>query len=91
MLDRINKKIISAININQWKNTKSVIEWFRNIENKQHYRFIYFDIIDFYPSISQNLLIKAINFTSNFDNITNKEKDIIMFAKISFIIHKVHP
>ena len=91
ILDRINKNILSATNINQWKNTKSVIEWFRNIENKQQYSFICFDIIDLYPSINQNLPRKATNFASNFDNITNEEKDILMHTKKSFIRHKDHP
>ena len=88
ILDRISKKISSPTNINQWKNTKSVIDWFRNIKNKQQHSFICFDIVDFYPSISQNLLSRALNFASKFDDITSDEKDIIMHAKTSFIIHK---
>ena len=88
ILDRINKKIPASTNINQWKNTKSVIDWFRNIKNKQQHSFICFDIVDFYPSISQNLLSRALHFASNFDDITSDEKDIIMHAKTSFIIHK---
>ena len=91
ILDRINKKILSSTNINQWKNTKSVIDWFRNIKNKQQHSFICFDIVDFYPSISQNLLSSALHFASNLDDITSDEKDIIMHAKTSFIIHKDQP
>ena len=30
ILDRVNKKIIEATGINQWKNTKSVLSWFNN-------------------------------------------------------------
>ena len=91
ILDRINKKILSSTNIYQWKNMKSVIDWFRNIKNKQQHSFICFDIVDFYPSISQNLLSRALNFTSNLDDITSNEEDIIMQAKTSFILHKDQP
>ena len=34
ILDRINKEIITALNLNQWKNTTAVLEWFNNVENK---------------------------------------------------------
>ena len=36
-LDRINSKITRAPKFNQWKNSTSVIEWFKAIENKQHH------------------------------------------------------
>ena len=34
ILDNINKCLCSILNINQWKNTTSVIEWFKRIEQK---------------------------------------------------------
>ena len=63
-LDRINSKITRVSKFNQWKNSTSVIEWFKAIENKQHHSFICFDIVEFYPSISQDLLNKALDFAS---------------------------
>ncbi len=44
--------------IHQWKNTmaKSVINWFKALENKQACAFIKFHIVDFYPSITEDLL-----------------------------------
>ena len=63
-LERINNKITRASKFNQWKNSTSVIEWFKAIENKQHHSFICFDIVEFYPSISQDLLNKALDFAS---------------------------
>ena len=75
ILDRINKKILSSTNINQWKNTKSVTDWFRNIKNKQQHSFICFDIVDFYPSIRRGLLSRALSFSSNFDDICSNSQD----------------
>ena len=40
ILDRINSKNTRASKFNQWKNSISVIEWFKAIENKQHHSFI---------------------------------------------------
>ena len=37
ILDRINKETITAFNLNQWKNTTAVLEWFNNVENKNQY------------------------------------------------------
>ena len=87
-LDRINNKITRASKFNQWKNSTSVIEWFKAIENKQHHSFICFDIVEFYPSISQDLLNKALDFASAYDNITNDERNIIIHAKNSILMHK---
>jgi hypothetical protein len=39
ILDNINNNIRSAINVNQWKHSKSVIDWFQNIEGKPRLRF----------------------------------------------------
>ena len=64
-----------------------MIEWVKTIENKQHHSFICFDIEEFYPSISQDLLNKALDFASAYDNITNDELNII-HAKKSILIHK---
>ena len=58
-LDSINTNIRKSTNLNQWKNTKEVITWFRSIENKKNSRFIQFDIINFYPSITESLLRNA--------------------------------
>ena len=88
ILDRINNKITSTSNFNQWKNTSSVIEWFKAIKNKQHHSFICFDIVEFYPSISQDLLNRALDFASAYDNITSEERNIIIHAKNSILVHK---
>ena len=61
-LELINSKIREKTQMNQWRNTKSVIEWFKAIKNKSKSSFIKFDIVEFYPSISKELLSKAIEY-----------------------------
>ena len=91
ILDRINSNITNTRNFNQWKNTASVINWFKSSQNHQRSSLICFDIENFYPSISQDLLNKALDFASNYDNITADERNIIIHAKSSILIHKNQP
>ena len=50
-----------------------MIEWFKAIKNKKKYSFISFDIEEFYPSISQDLLNRVLDFASAYD-VTNDEE-----------------
>ena len=43
ILDKINLKLISDNEVNQRKNSASIIEWFNNIPNKDQHRFVVFD------------------------------------------------
>ena len=72
ILQRINAKIVADTNLNQWKNTDAVLTRFKNVPNKQAQSFISFDIVDFYPSISQELLMQALAFAAQYDNITDE-------------------
>ena len=47
ILDKINTHLRTILNVNQWRNTQNVIEWFGNIEQKSRHSFISFDIVDF--------------------------------------------
>ena len=54
---------------NQWPNTSTVIGWFKNLGNKNKHKFIKFDIVEFYPSISEELLDQAINYVKQYTDI----------------------
>ena len=61
ILDKVNTHLRTILNVNQWRNTQNVIEWFGNIEQKFRHSFISFDIVDFYPSIFENLLDQVLS------------------------------
>ena len=88
ILERINGKVVAATAINQWKNSETVIEWYKKIPNKPSHAFISFDVIDFYPSITDDLLTKALIFATEFDEITDQEKHIIIQAKNSLLFNE---
>ena len=85
-LDGVNTKLRQRLQVNQWRNTDEVIRWFTAIPDKRHSRFIKFDIADFYPSISQDLLRKAINFAdTNSCSIDSDAVNVIMHSRKSFL------
>ena len=87
ILDEINSAVISGTQINQWKNTASVLKWFNSLENKEKLSFICFDVCEFYPSINEKLLSKALDFASKYRPISRHERDIILHAKRSLLFN----
>ena len=57
LIDKVNLTIRKKSQLNQWKNTNNVINWFKNSKFNANYRLIKFDIVKFYPSIIKNTLI----------------------------------
>ena len=77
ILDKVDTHLGTIIIVNQWRNTQNVIEWFGNIEQKSRHSFISFDIVDFYPSISENLLDQALSWASSLAEISHEDISII--------------
>lgn len=91
ILDEINSAIIRSTQINQWKNTSSVLSWFNKLENKETLSFICFDVCDFYPSINEKLLSKALDYAGKYRPFSTHERDIILHAKRSLLFSNDSP
>ena len=76
---------------NHWKNSQDVIKWFRDTPNKKAHTFITFDICDFYPSITRELLDKALDFASYHTEVTEDDKVIIKHTKKTTLYSKNVP
>ena len=87
ILENINKIIRSEQNLLQWKNTKSVIDWFNGIMDKQSCQFIKFDVEEFYPSITEKLLKKCLEFAKTKTIVTTEESEIILHARKSLLFN----
>ena len=85
ILERVVAAVTEASQLNQWRNTSSVIDWFKNIEHKKHSRFVKFDICEFYPSISEALFDRAIEFARSITPVTETELNIIKHARKSLL------
>ena len=73
ILDKINLNLRDATKVNLWKNTNGVIMWFKSIKNKQNCKFVSFDIKDFYPTITKELLPKCLSFAETKVQITDDD------------------
>ena len=91
MLDRINTEIRSSIGVNQWRNSVSVINWFKAIPDKSNYKFIVFDIVNFYPSITEEILRKSLCFAKQYTSISDENINVIMNARKSLLFDKDQP
>ena len=87
-MENINKTLIEKLNVNQWKNTETVIHWFKSIEQKSRCFFIQFDIIEFYPSITEKFLEKVIIFAKQHTEIAEKDFRIIKHCRKSLLYHE---
>ena len=88
ILDKINVNLRNSLHLNQWKNTLEVIDWFKGIDNKQCYKFIVFDIKDFYPSISKELLTDALTFAEATINLDDQDKKITYHSRKSLLFNQ---
>ena len=64
--------IIYVLKLNQWKNTKEVIDWFASSDEKPLYKFVPFNKTESHPSIKGPLLEKALKFAE--DTLTYQPK-----------------
>ena len=86
-LSNIISALAGKIGSNQWRNTPQVV-WFINLTHKENRRFIKFDIADFYPSISEDLLSRAISYARTIITTEDKVIDAIKLAQKSLLFSK---
>ena len=91
ILENINLKLVDATGVNQWKNTSSVLQWYKSLPNKCKSAFISFDVVEFYPSMTEDLLRRALDFASSYVNISRDDRQIIIRAKHSLLFNNETP
>ena len=85
ILQKVIKNIQIHKQLNLWRSTLEVIEWFKQIDKRKNTSFISFDVVEFYPSITNDLLDKALKFASQISAITPQEVDLIHHTKKSLL------
>ena len=76
LLDGINQEIRKQTGLNQWTNTDQMLKWFMTLE-KGKFNLLKFDVVEFYPSITESLLNNAIKFAEKYVNIAAEDISII--------------
>ena len=87
-LEKINDNIRRKSELRQWRNTSSVISWFKQIPSKEKSQLIKFDIVDFYPSITEELLMKSLNYARSIEAIDKNVVNIIMHSRKSLLFDR---
>ena len=85
LLDNIYSTVRKSTKFQQWSSTSAVITWFNNLPNKQRCKFLTFDVVDFYPSISEKLLFNSINYAKQFTVIDDHTINIIFHCRKSLL------
>ena len=68
-----------------WRNTAAVTNWFSNLERKHQCTFFCFDIVDFYPSITERLLNQALDFAGQYVAVSPQDREVILHARKSML------
>ena len=85
LIQDINRLLRNKLKLQQWNNTDEVITWFNNLKNKSRLSFLNLDIVEFYPSISEQLFDEALDFASNHVPISEKDRAIFKNARKSLL------
>ena len=90
ILSRINTAVRNRTKVNQWKDTSTVIDWFRNIPDKKSCYFMELDI-ESYPSISEKLVIEAIQYAKIIVETPDHDMIIMNHSRKSLLFHGNEP
>ena len=71
-------------NLNLWMGTSEVLKWYE-ANKKQGAQFIQYDIEAYFPSISEPLLDKALDFANGFHKINEEQKKMIKTCRKSIL------
>lgn len=88
ILTKVNRRLLHASKLNQWRSSGDVLDWFTKAEDKQSKTFLKFDIVSFYPSISAKLLKEAMDWAAETVEITAEESKIILHSRQAFLFTK---
>ena len=76
---------------NEETHLRSVIDWFSAIQDKNQCTFLVFDIVDFYPSISESLLALSLDYARQFTTVSDEDEEIILHSRKTFLFNDNEP
>ena len=77
-----------ALNINQWQSTKDCIKWFEEYKKNDRCSFIKYDIKDFYPSIIERTLDRALDLAKEYMMIPLDKVEIIKHCRKTLLYYE---
>ena len=86
ILQGINKTIAAATGVNLWRSNTAMLEWFDSLDPNKNLKFVVFDIVSYYPSITKELLERALDFADHYCEISDLDRRTIFKARESLLI-----
>ena len=86
-LEKLNRQIKAKTKLQQWRNTDATLAWYKSLPNKASLSFIVCDIVDYYPSITADLLNDALNWASEVVTISQEDRALFHHTKNSLLWH----
>ena len=91
ILDKVNHTCRDASGVNQWRSTQDVLQWFSNVNSsnttKDKAKLLQFDISEFYPSITEDLLRNSLEFAGSYTPIDQEDEELIMACRKSVLFN----
>ena len=88
ILENANREIREKTNLRQWTNSSQPVEWFKNIQGKEKYTFVKYDVDTYYPDISAELFRKTLEHGRKYVEITENEEKILWHARKGYTVWK---
>ena len=90
LLEVIMREVRDSTGLTQWRSTGEALKWFSDIKDKHKKRLMQFDVVEFYPSISEELLIKALDFANQHtkEPISEENREIILHSRKALLFTK---
>ena len=83
LVEKINSGIIDKLQFKQWRNTDTVLKWFKNTTDNSNCSFIQFDIKYFHSSITESILHQTLEFAKQHTNIEKSDLHIMNYCRKS--------
>ena len=90
IIDTINRNIVRSTEINQWKKTSNVLDWYANYTDKNKAKFVQFDIENFYPSVKSESLYNSLQLGKEVTTVSDNEKSLLYQEKLYSLMKKNH-
>ena len=87
-MEKLNQQLRSKTKLQQWLNTDATLAWYRRLENKPSLSFIVCDIVDYYPSITSDILDQALDWAAGRCPITQDDRELFHHTKNSLLWHE---
>ena len=88
ILEKIVENVQNVTKLNQFRKTTDALKFFNSIKDKERSTFVLADIERFYPSISERLLLDALDWAGQYTEITSEQREIIFQANRPILYHK---